>query len=210
MGGGEVLGSDGTKGGWDFGRRAETDRATLAVLFVSRGSRGCSTSSIWERAGLNTFCSAHIVILCPSGFKTGNGLAPLIFPRVSSSSSASSCCSYPARTPMAQGRKCLTAASWESSAFWFFFFSATWILPTTPTHAQDPHCILYSAQHVPTQILHSQRIKLLKMMTFCYKDTLICNKVGKLNKYNTPYANYSSTTNEYFERKCHHAVPLSS
>lgn len=59
----------GEKKGWDLGKRRETDGATLTVLFLSRESHGCSTSSIRERAGLNTFCSAHTAILCSSGFK---------------------------------------------------------------------------------------------------------------------------------------------
>jgi len=90
----------------------------------------------------------------------------------------------------------------------FFFFLAIWILPTTPVHAQEPHCILYSAQRVPTRILHSRDIKLLKTVTFHHKDTPVCNKLGKLDEC-TPYANDSGAANGRLESKHHGAVPRS-
>lgn len=70
------------------------------------------------------------------------------------------------------------------------FFLAIWVLPTTPVHAPEPHYTLYSAQRVPTRILQSQHVNLLKMMTFLHKDTPICNKLEKLNVC-TPCSNCS-------------------
>lgn len=119
--------------------------------------------------------------------KAGNGLALFIFALVSSCSGASSRCSYPARTPAAQGRgresptpgllplpapQQLPSKAQPSDFLIFSHLDFTY----HPVHTQEPHYILYSAQRVPTRILHSQNTELLKTTMFHHQDTPICNK----------------------------------
>lgn len=135
-----------------MGKRAETDGATLTVLFLFQESHGCSTSCIQERAGLSTFCSTHIANLCPSGFKSWQWTCSFYFcPRIQLLQCQLTLF-LPSPYPCGAGHRkphigsayppCPASASLESSAFGFlgvFFSHPVFIhhptlLPRTPLY----------------------------------------------------------------------------
>lgn len=145
-----------------MGRRTETDRATLSMLFLSRESHGCSTPSIQERAELSNFCSTHTAILCPSGFKSWQWTCSFYFcPHIQ----LLQCqlmlflpSPYPCGAGQGQGKPHAgsahpprpAAAPLESSAFSFSFFFSHLDFTYHPAPTQEHHYTLCSAQCAPT------------------------------------------------------------